>query len=814
MTTLQKRIHILIRSILGSGPAAWLVWCDPHGHWLPLLNRVAADRRMGEFALVEVTERTSGIIGGPVTRQELQQRLDTNQSFVLYVPAAPSALGWLWAQALLAERIYDASLRAQLMEWGWRPHSLTVSDEEVAALALTNLQSDPADWGGGGLQPDREKLLEVLAGLAEPEDENRLALDLAVEEAGLPPLDEADLPGWRRQALALLLVTQAHSLAPELVSEGHERVLPLPARQTALALLRRWEDSVRLANNLPEAILQADPLAALPSLLAAADLGHGPFLSHAAEKTIFANTCRGLAQREGRSLVEQLADLHGAIERHRRGFWGYRTAPNASTIPWGELARLSDAAGGLLAAAPSRAWATPREAIDWYIGGGWRLDQAGEEIERGLEAVSPELTGLIGPLRQAWRARWEETAIGWSACWTQAGCPTPAHLATVGGWLQAELAASDTPTAILTVDALRFALGAGLAEQIDRQEGVERARVAAARAPLPSITALGMATALPIPEEQLEASVVAGKWEIRQRGSDANLSVAQARRNWWTAQPHTQVVEGIGAVLNGTIPEPTARGQRLVVYDGAIDRLGHDDELALQGSGAVIQRYVDAIQRLRDGGWRRILVVTDHGFIRWSGSQERNAPLPAPQPVYSSRRAVAYPAETQLAGPQALAPGGRLRVGFPHGAACFRTYGGLGYFHGGASLQEWILPALVVEWPQTAQPVVVGLAPLERVLSQRPKVTLTVGAASLLAEENIPRTVAVVIRSRESQVILFRSESITITGAEVQEEVTLEVEDEVSAERNTPLLVQVRDARTEAVLAEVESRLLIELGGW
>ena len=42
----------------------------------------------------------------------------------------------------------------------------------------------------------------------------------------------------------------------------------------------------------------------------------------------------------------------------------------------------------------------------------------------------------------------------------------------------------------------------------------------------------------------------------------------------------------------------------------------------------------------------------------------------------------------------------------PRGAASFQTYGGLGYFHGGASLQEWIIPCLQIEWPVKAQPVV------------------------------------------------------------------------------------------------------------
>jgi hypothetical protein len=53
--TLQKRIHTLVMQTLKVGDGAWLVWCDPEGHWLPLLKRVAADRRMEHFDLIEVS---------------------------------------------------------------------------------------------------------------------------------------------------------------------------------------------------------------------------------------------------------------------------------------------------------------------------------------------------------------------------------------------------------------------------------------------------------------------------------------------------------------------------------------------------------------------------------------------------------------------------------------------------------------------------------------------------------------------------------------------------------------------------------------
>ncbi len=812
--TLQKRIHTLVSQYFAAGEGAWLVWCDPRGDWLPLLRRVAGDRRMGGFTLVEVTEQTAGAMGGPVTRRELQQRIDAREPFVLHVPAERAALGWLWGQALLAEAIVDTPLRTRLMEWGWHPHSLTVSDDEVAALARANLQEDPAEWGSGGLQPDLDQLLEVLSGWREPDAESRLALDLAVEQAGLPALEDEDLAGWRRRCLAMLLVTHAHRQAPDVVPEAHEGVISGPERALALELIERWADSHRLAERLPDAIGDADVVAGFDGILPAVDANHGPFVSRTLEYACFANACKRLAQLDGRDLLEALADLCEDVERHERGLWGHRMAGNTWAISWGELGRLCAAADELLAATPAAEWPAPHDAVEWYVGGGWRMDHAGEEIERDLEAAVPELTALIAPLRQAYRARWEETAIRWSQCWVQAGCPLPEQMGTAGEWLKEMLEDASVPTAVLTADALRFDLGAGLVERLNHQEGVERARVYAARACLPSVTALGMGAALPLSEEQLEADLPDGKWQLYRTGSTDNLSSAQTRRDWWSRQGKTVVIDGLAAVLDSDCPQPAANVRRLIVYDAVIDRMGHDDQLAFQGSRAVLERYLDATERLRDRGWRRVLVVTDHGFIRWSGIHEHHVPFPQPEPAYQSRRAAAYPAGTSLDGPQALAPGGKWRIAFPHGVSCFRTYGGLGYFHGGASLQEWIIPCVVAEWPQTAQPVGVEIAPVDHILSKRPKITLGVTTGSLLREDSIPRQIEIVIRNAATHTILFRSQKLTATGEEAQLEVAVHAVEGVSAERNTPLRIQARDARTEAVLAEIECTLMIELGGW
>jgi hypothetical protein len=811
--SLKKRIHGLIQQVFASYHGAWMVWCDPYGHWLPLLETVSRDNRMGAFTLLQATTRTAGAVGGPLLRRELQQLLDGDESLVLYVPDSADKLGWMWAQALQSERIYDRTLRQQLLDWGWRPQSLTLTDDELAVMARQNLRLDPCDWGGGGLQPNPSSLLEVLAGGSPPDPADLLVLELTAEAAGLPPPDASDLPRWRKRSLARLLVTQVHSLASKLVAEGHEHLIGIGKRRFALELLEQWQDSLRLSKGLPEAILESDRLASLTHPPSEAALKQGPFLSHALERSVFTSTCEKLAQKKGKDLLEALATGTTDLERHAEGFWGDRcTHPEA--IPWGELLRLARAARTLLAASSQLEWKNPDDAVLWYSREGWQIDQAGEEILRNLSKPTPELVTLVAPVRSAYRAVWERSMIGWSQTWINADCRIP-DLTTAGEWLLSALSAN-RPTVILVVDALRFDVGATLAKRLNRKEGAERAVVRASRAPLPSITALGMGAAIPIPERELVADIVDGKWQLKQEDRPQNLSEAADRRAWWRA--HGKVAEdaicNIEDIQSGNVVGPSTKRIRLVIYDNTLDKLGHDDELQAVGTSAVIDRYIDALTLLQNAGWNRILIVTDHGYIHWPSSEEKNVPPPAPDPAYTNRRAMAYPASTNLKNPQSLAPGGRWRVAFPSGAASFRTYGGLGYFHGGASLQEWVIPCITVEWPSQAQPVGVELQALPHLLTQRPRVTLTVQRGSLLPEDAIAREVDLVIRDAQQRTIIFRSQPVSVTPDLSELSILLEATDDVVAERGTSLVIEVRDRRTEEVISSGPSTLMIEMTGW
>jgi hypothetical protein len=327
-----------------------------------------------------------------------------------------------------------------------------------------------------------------------------------------------------------------------------------------------------------------------------------------------------------------------------------------------------------------------------------------------------------------------------------------------------------------------------------------------------------MGLALPVAEKELEADITGGKWVLRHKDKpELNLSLASDRREWWKSRGkvNPDYLIDLAAVLNGQLPAPQKNAARLVAFDDIIDKLGHEEELEGLGSGLVVDRYSAAIARLRDKGWHRILIVTDHGFIHWSGSaDEKHVDPPATEPGYSSRRAIAYQADIRLEGPQGLAPGGKWKVAFTYGTSTYRAYGGLGFFHGGASLQEWIVPCVQVEWPPKAEVIKVALQPLEQILSLRVKVTLNTIREDLFVENSLPREVEVIIRSAKGGGIIFRSGRVTIRPDENQVIVSLTQVTGAQAERGTPMLVQARDAATEQVIDEIKSVLLVDMDGW
>lgn len=126
---------------------------------------------------------------------------------------------------------------------------------------------------------------------------------------------------------------------------------------------------------------------------------------------------------------------------------------------------------------------------------------------------------------------------------------------------------------------------------------------------------------------------------------------------------------------------------------GDIDKEGHASELKLPGRiPAILEGVVERIQALMQRGWRRIRIVTDHGWLLVPGKM---AKYDLPKQAVESRwgRCAQLKQGVQVDGltlPWHWNPA--TPIHFPPGIRSFIA--GKAYAHGGVSLQECLVPVI------------------------------------------------------------------------------------------------------------------------
>jgi hypothetical protein len=214
---------------------------------------------------------------------------------------------------------------------------------------------------------------------------------------------------------------------------------------------------------------------------------------------------------------------------------------------------------------------------------------------------------------------------------------------------------------------------------VDKGEPVRRAEILIARAPLPSITALGMPFALADDVNQLSVGVTKDaptRWRVTANDGTKDLTVAEARREWLRHRFKLKAAS------------TTESDRFLFVFGDEFDTQGHEGELKFTGADDHIERYFRAVRRLRDAGYSTVAVVTDHGFVQWEPEKDEVDNLPTGEVLWRSRRAVVGRGLNHPTAVAAPIKGSDLECRVPRSVNAFRTYGGIGFFHGGATLPQ------------------------------------------------------------------------------------------------------------------------------
>ena len=137
------------------------------------------------------------------------------------------------------------------------------------------------------------------------------------------------------------------------------------------------------------------------------------------------------------------------------------------------------------------------------------------------------------------------------------------------------------------------------------------------RAPLPSITPLGMASLLPL--ETIQVDVSDGTWAIRSGGADANapdLATKAGREQLLVVGSRWLQSIELGKLLDLPVRQ-VPRATWLFVYSTTLDEAGHGGVISLTPRAAedTLSSVRRAIRKLASAGVEHIHVVTDHGFF-------------------------------------------------------------------------------------------------------------------------------------------------------------------------------------------------------
>ena len=154
----------------------------------------------------------------------------------------------------------------------------------------------------------------------------------------------------------------------------------------------------------------------------------------------------------------------------------------------------------------------------------------------------------------------------------------------------------------------------------------------------------------------------------------------------------------------------------------------------------------------------------------------------------------------------------------PRSINAFRAYGGIGLFHGGATLQELITPVVIFRWPKKAEKVAAVLTPVLEITSLKPRVEVKVGVGQTAMfgadAKMIGRHVIVKVVDPGSGCRLFKSQSYNIEPEGRSIMITLEREPNEACARGTRLQVEVRDADNDELLDRCDAELKVGLEEW
>lgn len=401
----------------------------------------------------------------------------------------------------------------------------------------------------------------------------------------------------------------------------------------------------------------------------------------------------------------KFAEAQVLIAEREHSFWLQREVNRKAQ--WEAIRRMTEL--GNVAVEVRRAVAkTSGDAAVWldaYVSkDGWfRLDQAQRRLEAWVANLDEEPDERpLGVVRRAYEDACHAMAEGFTKALIKAGWTVPGTLHQTSIWSEI-VAERPKPVAYFLVDAMRFEMGVELADRLPKASEVSVRPVVGV---LPSITPIGMAALMP--GASASFSVVEQGKRLGALIDGVFLPDLTSRKKFAAARVPKLVDFALDEVLslpNSKLAKKLDGAQVIVVRSQEIDHAGEAgfSFQARQVMDTVIDNIARAIRKLAAAGVEHAVVSADHGHLFFANDRDESMRIddPGGDTVELHRRCWighggATPAGCVRVTAALLGYASDLDFVFPTAISVFRAGGDLAYHHGGPSLQEMVLPVLIV----------------------------------------------------------------------------------------------------------------------
>lgn len=340
------------------------------------------------------------------------------------------------------------------------------------------------------------------------------------------------------------------------------------------------------------------------------------------------------------------------------------------------MCRLAEALGHLVALAERTASTVGGDSVELmarlYVEGAYLADDA---ALRSLASVrtAGDIAAVHAAVRCVYSPWLEDGARQFQRCLAETGLPS-----SVGG--SSQIAPGDC---FLFCDGLRF----DVAQRLTAMASEMRTEIAVSWrwSALPTVTATSKPAAAPIAEH------------VRGERLEADFCPVTAEGDRLTTDRFRKLLSagGYQVLAAAEFGNPRDKNARAWTECGDLDKLGHDFGAKLAGRiDDQLVLLADRIRGLLEAGWKRVRVVTDHGWLLLPGGMPK---VQLPKYLAESRwsRCASIKDTSRVEMP--VAPWSwnpHERFAHAPGIHCFVA--GQEYAHGGVSLQECLTPTLTV----------------------------------------------------------------------------------------------------------------------